>query len=617
MRTLNKFAFLSLLVTALVLSLFSGGGQMASAQGSIPDDELAYIDAGGFINIVDPVTPSGGTPFTWRSPTGGYTDMAALDVNGDGVDEIVAIAGGTVRLLVPFNTGGTPPQFSQTIPSGFQYVYVAAGDFVPGDGGRDEILVQRTDNRNNSTYSVQIYDGNADGASWQLVFDEVFGVNWIRLVGGDVDGDGKAEIVLAQSSAYRIYWSPDVNFNHSGDQAVSLRQPVVIQLGNFDGAGISTEPPSMVVSPKSLGFEMTRGESAPPAQTFQVTNAGGGILNVHVDARTVNGGDWLEVTPFDATAPETFTVRLKDVVTNMEPGAYDANITVTGTSSSGEVQDGEQVVTVRLTIRPTGPMLEVAPERYDFSMNFGGVIPSADPITIRNVGDGGRLFYRITVTTSDGGNWLKLSKSSGFTDDTVDVTLEPRNLTPGDYTALITVTADDAVSGSPATIPVTLHIDATGMVVTPAELFINAYKGQPSPMAEVHIDQAVEGSGAITWYAYVVPAGDWWDDFAPAFAAGDLDFVKRTAQGLVFRDGAGAERVLQYVPWVRLTPDHGVTPRIMQVTLDVPNAPVGETRVTIIVDGGPGTPNRFQGVDTRIVVAAEHGALWLPVVLNQ
>ncbi|HID33939.1 MAG TPA: hypothetical protein EYP25_05100 [Anaerolineae bacterium] len=781
MRTLNKFAFLSLLVTALVLSLFSGGGQMASAQGSIPDDELAYIDAGGFINIVDPVTPSGGTPFTWRSPTGGYTDMAALDVNGDGVDEIVAIAGGTVRLLVPFNTGGTPPQFSQTIPSGFQYVYVAAGDFVPGDGGRDEILVQRTDNRNNSTYSVQIYDGNADGASWQLVFDETFGVNWIRLVGGDVDGlegdelimirngtqqnrdkrllirkyapndpngpwitlfnqvynfpwidlatgnthlnngdideiiltrsgvlgelnsflvmqyynynlsdapdgggkyypywfdigvgdinasgddevflirdpevnggvsllgrnwgpdvmpewklslgrdlqrielgdvdgDGKAEIVLVQSSAYRIYWSPDVNFNHSGDQAVSLRQPVVIQLGNFDGAGISTEPPSMVVSPKSLGFEMTRGESAPPAQTFQVTNAGGGILNVHVDARTVNGGDWLEVTPFDATAPETFTVRLKDVVTSMEPGSYDANITVTGTSSSGEVQDGEQVVTVRLTIRPTGPMLEVAPERYDFSMNFGGVIPSADPITIRNVGDGGRLFYRITVTTSDGGNWLKLSKSSGFTDDTVDVTLEPRNLTPGDYTALITVTADDAVSGSPATIPVTLHIDATGMVVTPAELFINAYKGQPSPMAEVHIDQAVEGSGAITWYAYVVPAGDWWDDFAPAFAAGDLDFVKRTAQGLVFRDGAGAERVLQYVPWVRLTPDHGVTPRIMQVTLDVPNAPVGETRVTIIVDGGPGTPNRFQGVDTRIVVAAEHGALWLPVVLNQ
>ena len=782
MRTRYKFAFLLLLVAAFSMVLLAhDGGTTATAQGSISDDELAYIDAAGYINIVDPVTPAGGSPFTWRSPTGGYTDMATIDVNGDGVDEIIAIAGGTVRLLVPFNPGGTLPQFSQTIPGGFQYIYVAAGDFVPGDGGRDEILVQRTDNRNNSPYSVQIYDGNADGTSWQLVFDETFGVDWIRMVGGDVDGlegdelimirngtqqnrdkrlmirkyapndpngpwitlfnqvynfswidlatgnthlnngdideiiltrsgvlgqlnsflvmqyynyqladapdgggryypywfdigvgdinasgddevflirdpeveggvsllgrnwgtdampewklslgrdlqrielgdvdgDGKDEIVLAQSGSYRIYWSPDVNFNHSNDQSVSLRKPVVIQLGNYDGAGISTEPPKMVVSPKSLGFEMTRGESAPPAQTFQVTNAGGGLLNVHVDARTVNGGDWLEVTPFDASAPATFTVRVKDVVSTMEPGAYDANITVTGTSPSGAVEDGEQVVTVRLTIRPTGPMLEVTPDRYDFSMNFGGVIPQAEPITIRNVGDSGALFYRITVTTSDGSDWLKMSKYSGFTDDTVEVILEPRNLPPGDYTALITVTADNAVAGSPATIPVTLHIEATGMVVTPTELYMAAFKGKPSPVAEVTIDQAAPGSGAMSWYAYVMPAGDWWDDFAPGYAAGDLELVDRTDQGLVFRDAEGAERVLQYVPWVRLTPDHGITPRIMQVSLDVPNAPVGETRVTIIVDGGPGTPNRFQGVDTRIVVAAENGGLWLPVVLNQ
>ncbi len=781
MRTRYKLLLSLLLIVAFGFVLFADvGSQVSNAQGSIPDDELAYIDASGYINIVDPVTPAGGTPFTWRSPSGGYTDMVATDVNGDGISELVAIGGNRVQLLVPYNTGGVLPQFSQTIPTGFQYITVNAGDFVPGDGGRDEILVQRTDSRN-GTHSVQIYDGNADGTSWQLVFDEVYGVDWIGLVPGDVDGlegdelimirngtqenrdkrlmirkyapndpngpwvtlynqvynfpwidvatgnthvnngdideillsrsgvlgelnsflvmqyynynltdapegagryypywqdigvgdingngddevflirdpqvqggvsmlgrnwgtdampqwelalgrdlkrvelgdvdgDGKAEIVLAQSGSYRIYWSPDVNFNHSDDQAVSLRNPVVIQLGNFDGTGISTEPPQMVVTPKSLGFEITRGDSAPPAQTFQVTNAGGGVLNVHVDARTLSGGDWLEVTPFDATAPETFTVRIKDVVSTMDPGTYDATVTVTGTSPSGEVQDGTQVVNIRLTIRPTGPVLEVTPDRYDFSMNFGGIIPSADPLTIRNIGDSGNLFYEITVTTSDGSNWLRLSKYSGFTDDTVDVILEPRNLPPGDYTALITVTAENAVSGSPATIPVTLHIEATGMVVTPAELYMLAFKGKPSPIAEVTIDQAAPGSGAISWYAYVVPSGDWWGDFAPKYASGALELVDRTPEGLVFADAAGQERVLQYVPWVKLLPDHGITPRTMQVALDVDQAPVGESRVTIIVDGGPNTPNRFQGVDVRIVIAAENGAVWLPIMFGQ
>ena len=167
-----KIPMILLGVFALSIALWGalGSGLVASATGSGADDELAYIDAAGYINIVDPVTPSGSAPFSWRSPTGGYTGMATIDSNNDGIDEIVAIAGNKVQLLTPLNTGGVLPQFSQTIPAGFHFVSVNAGDFIPGDGGRDEILVQRTDNRNNSTYSVQIYDGNADGNGNKAVF---------------------------------------------------------------------------------------------------------------------------------------------------------------------------------------------------------------------------------------------------------------------------------------------------------------------------------------------------------------------------------------------------------------------------------------------------------------
>jgi len=675
---MRKYKIPMILLGVFVLSIALwgalGAGFTANAADAGADDELAYIDAAGYINIVDPVTPSGAAPFTWRSPTGGYSGMATIDSNNDGIDEIVAIAGNKVQLLTPLNTGGTLPQFSQTIPTGFHFVSVNAGDFIPGDGGRDEILVQRTDNRNNSTHSVQIYDGNADGSAWHLVFDETFGAEWIRMepgdvdglegdelvmmrngteanrdkriiikkyaptdpngpwltifsrvynfpwidlatgnthlnngdideiiatrggvlgqrdsflvfqyynynltnapdgggkyypywqdiaVGdinasgddevfvirdpevnggislfgfnwgndpmpagwklalgrdlqtvrmGDVDGDGKAEIVVAQSGSYRIYWEPDINFNHSNDMAVSLRNPVVITLGNYGGAGGPTEPPKMQVAPTSLAFEMTSAESAPPAQTFEVRNLGGGVINVHVAAHTQNGGDWLEVTPSDASALATFTVRMKNVVSSMAPGTYNGTITVTGTSSSGEVENGVQTVAVRLTIQAVMPEL----------------------------------------------------------------------------------------------------------VVSPDSLFIQAYKGQPTPLHEISVGQASAGSDPINWYAYVVPAGDWWQDIAPLYDAGDVT-AQRTEKGLLFVGPDGEEHLLQYIPWVKLLPDHGITPRVMQVALDMNQAPVGESRVTILVDGGPGTLNRFQGVDVRIVVAGDHSAVWLPVVLS-
>ncbi|MDW8267709.1 MAG: hypothetical protein RMN24_00965, partial [Anaerolineae bacterium] len=74
----------------------------------------------------------------------------------------------------------------------------------------------------------------------------------------------------------------------------------------------------------------------------------------------------------------------------------------------------------------------------------------------------------------------------------------------------------------------------------------------------------------------------------------------------------GAVTTLSTVPWVILTPNNGFTPGSFQVSLDVPRAPLGETRVTILVDGGPGTPGRFQGVDVRINV--NNGGAWLPLI---
>ena len=53
-------------------------------------------------------------------------------------------------------------------------------------------------------------------------------------------------------------------------------------------------------------------------------------------------------------------------------------------------------------------------------------------------------------------------------------------------------------------------IVATGMVVTPNNPLMLAAPGQPTPRATIQIDQAAPRQGAIHWYAYAVPSGDWW-----------------------------------------------------------------------------------------------------------
>ena len=776
----NKYKISLIILFLFALGLFIPGtgnqGNIANAQpivaDSVADDELAYLDPEGYVNIVDPGSSSS-IPF-YRSTSGDYFDMVALDTNGDGVDELLVIQAYTARLLVPFDTGGALPQFERTSTDLF-YSSVSAGDFIPGDGGRDEIVLQSS---NGTDYNVKIYDGNADGTSWTLVYDETFGGMWTRMKGGDVDGyegdelvllrnvdhririlhydigshnwqllvsktygfpwidlelgnthvnngpideiittrsgvnadlpsflifqyyngdlagapdgkstyypyfrdvavgdinasgvdevfmirdpgdpartsllgrswgteyipewklklgrdlkaiamgdvdgDGKDEIVIAQSQSYRVYWSPDVDYNNSGDIPIRLRlvnddpfrPPAVIQLGDFDGTAV--QPPKMSVAPLSLGFSMIHGAPPPPSQFFQVSNIGGGIINVHVDTRS----DWLEVTPFDATAPASFTVRPKSIVSSMVEGVYDATISVSGTSPNGQVINGEQTVSVRLTIHPPGAVLEVSPNQYDFDVNLGDTPPTPEPLTIRNTGNSNSIPYRIDVTTADGGNWLQLSRYSGNTDDTVPVTLDISNLHPGDYTALITVTADDAVSGSPAAIPVTLHIEGPRMIVTPSAFDLLAFKGQPSPTGEVMIKPA-QGDGPIQWHAYVLPSDErWWDDIASLYESGQLQ-VQRTDDGLVFSSPNGETHAAQYISWMQLSQESGTAteaaPSEITASLDMNQVPVGTSHVTILIDGGPDAMDRFQGVDVRVVVAAEGSTVWVPIFLS-
>ena len=158
----------------------------------------------------------------------------------------------------------------------------------------------------------------------------------------------------------------------------------------------------------------------------------------------------------------------------------------------------------------------------------------------------------------------------------------------------------------------TLHIQATGMVVTPASLTMAATAGQSSPRAQITIDQAVAGQGAIHWYAYAVNSGDWWN-IQQASAGRDMA-VTKTSDGFSFAAPDGETFQLETLPWVQLSPTNGFTPGVLQVMLDMNQAPIGANRVTVLIDGGPGTLNRFQGVDVLVLI--NRGGPYTPLILR-
>jgi hypothetical protein len=66
--------------------------------------------------------------------------------------------------------------------------------------------------------------------------------------------------------------------------------------------------------------------------------------------------------------------------------------------------------------------------------------------------------------------------------------------------------------------------------------------------------------------------------------------------------------------WLLLTPLSGTVPSTMFVRVDHNHAPPGLYRATIVIDGGPGTANRFEAVDLTVFVHSHRN--YLPLAMK-
>ena len=165
--------------------------------------------------------------------------VAAGDLNNDGITDFVTAADGPTDLLAVYLGQGTGPVFrvhDVTVSNGGTSPTAITLADVNGDGNLDVIL---TDDSNNSV-TVLLGDGAGDFSS-QTTFGLVDGESPVAIAVGDIDGDGKLDLVTAnQASSNLTILFGDGQGGFARTETVPLpanSDPVGVALGDFNSDG--------------------------------------------------------------------------------------------------------------------------------------------------------------------------------------------------------------------------------------------------------------------------------------------------------------------------------------------------------------------------------------------
>jgi uncharacterized protein (TIGR03437 family) len=187
--------------------------------------------------------------------------------------------------------------------------------------------------------------------------------------------------------------------------------------------------------------------TTPAPQTFNITNAGSGVLQWNAAITSINGGNWLTLSAANGVGQGSISASV--AANSLALGTYNATITIT---APGAV-NSPLTLPVSLVVTPQ-PTLEVNPPALSFS-GPPGVNPNSQQLVIESLSLS--VAWSATVKTSSGGNWLNLSATAGVTGIVLNANVNTAGLAPGSYQGSIAVSAPEAVNGS-LIVPVTLTI---------------------------------------------------------------------------------------------------------------------------------------------------------------
>lgn len=438
---------------------------------------------------------------------------------------------------------------------------------------------------------------------WIEIQLETGSLAWKQVRTGDLNGDGRAEVVILRSDRFRAYtqmWQNDTFVEFTGSwrvPPVGSDWPVMV-LANLDGPGIPAGP-SLDVTPGSLDFTLNYGQTS-PVQTLNIVNTGT-AANFQWQAQVTQGSAWLQLNKTQGTTPDQLGVS---VISTVTPGDYTGNIRVTATDS--DVRNSP--VDIPVTFNLTGTGLLVSPQVLDFDVAWGDPGP-AQAVAI-GIGGAGQTGW--TAEVIKGADWLRIGSTSGTTPSTLYVTVNSVAAGPGVHDGTIKITATDSlVTNSPQYVTVNLVVPDPGFVLYPSEVHL---RQQITPGVGAGIQAATIVTKEIQVLRPMTPT-QWVATALPLTAAADLRAL--FASGNARLDARGLTIGGQAVSppaWLVFAPDAGTTPSVISVSVNPTVTVPGVYQAVIVaVAQDPTLAEPVQFAQVNAVVAERFYSVYLPI----
>lgn len=260
------------------------------------------------------------------------------------------------------------------------------------------------------------FDG-VTGTSWTATTS----ANWIKL--DKRSGTGSTTVGVSVDTTGLGANVPDgtIQFNAPGANPSSRTVTVKLDL----------TPPQLEIEPTTIQLNATLGEVEPATETFAVGFSGG----VSAPWRAEASVDWLRLSPTSGTGTTQVTVT-PDIL-GLPEGSYPGEVAVIA-----EDTDEVRAIAITLMIGRGQGQLVVNPTVLTFPTIANDPNPSTQTIRIDNQIPGDLAWMASTNQP-----WLTLDQAAGQTPHELGVTVDTRELDPGEYTGQITIVGPE-VPGS-------------------------------------------------------------------------------------------------------------------------------------------------------------------------